>query len=244
MKPECIRHFKIHLVSFTSVHTSHVHDVLGQAYKRRLIARQGDNFREISDQTQTFFFFFFTSCTSIPGVWQRPCHHNSWKKKYKCKCIKLNKSKCFIHRICRLYTEDFVKTPHTLVSDLGNCSKVLFDRHDPTRHLSHLMARSLAVPTPTAGFSVPLYPWSLFYKRSAFNWKKNIIVPDHMLSPRYMKKKETHSVSPLVFREKRNCLCVPSVQGTGGKIAFSPLYSWRAFPKDSNVACWFSGWRS
>lgn len=56
VKPECTRHFTIHLVSFTSVHTSHVHDVLGQAYKRRLIARQGDNFREISDQTHAFFF--------------------------------------------------------------------------------------------------------------------------------------------------------------------------------------------
>lgn len=56
MKPECTRHFTIHLVSFTSVHTSHVHDVLGQAYKRRLIARQEDNFREISDQTHAFFF--------------------------------------------------------------------------------------------------------------------------------------------------------------------------------------------
>lgn len=57
MKSECTRHFTILLVSFTSVHTSHVHDVLGKAYKRRLIARQGDNFREISDQTHTLFFF-------------------------------------------------------------------------------------------------------------------------------------------------------------------------------------------
>lgn len=53
-------------------------------------------------------------------------------------------------------TEDLVKMPHTLVSDPG--SQVMFDRQDPTRHPSHLMAWAPAVPAPTADFTVPLYP--------------------------------------------------------------------------------------
>lgn len=45
-----------------------------------------------------------------------------------------------------------------------------------------------------------------------------------MLSPRNIKKKETHSVSSFVFREKELSLC-PLSPRTGGRLAFSLVYS-------------------
>lgn len=133
-----------------------------------------------------------------------------------------------------------MQIPHTSVSDLGSCSKVLFDL---SSHKTSLLPHPL-VPccsNPTNGFFVPQYQWLLFYIRSAVNFKKNIIVPNHTF-PRSTEEEDS-SLYRLSFvsTEKRSCLCPLRPRD---RLAFSLLYSWRSFLEDSNAACSFRGWQS
>lgn len=95
----------------------------------------------------------------------------------------------------------FSSIPLIPVSCLGICSKVLFDRHDPTSHLSPHAVRLLPLPELASLYVCISDCCSI--KGLLFIKKQNIILPNHDVSQIHEEKENSVSITFPLFFENR-----------------------------------------